>query len=54
MTANGRQLAEITALVEAGILRPVVGRTVAFEDLPAALSSVGKDGTPGKTVAILP
>ncbi|MEI5672657.1 MULTISPECIES: NADP-dependent oxidoreductase [unclassified Nocardioides] len=53
MRADGRQLAEITALVEAGTLRPVLGRTVAFEDIPTALSTLGRDGTPGKTVAHL-
>lgn len=53
MRADGRQLAEITSLVEAGTLRPVVGRTVAFDDIPTALSEVGKDGTPGKTVAVI-
>lgn len=53
MRADGRQLAEISSLVEAGTLRPVVGRTVAFDDIPTALSEVGKDGTPGKTVAVL-
>ncbi len=45
MQADGGQLAQITSLVEAGTLRPVVGRQIAFADLPAALSAIGKDGT---------
>jgi len=51
MSANGRQLAEITELVDAGVLRPVVGKVIEFDDVPEALSFVGKDGTAGKTVA---
>ncbi|NMO02754.1 NADP-dependent oxidoreductase [Gordonia sp. TBRC 11910] len=53
MTASGSQLAEIAELVDAGVLRPVVGKTVPFNELPAALSSVGRDGTAGKTVAVV-
>jgi NADPH:quinone reductase-like Zn-dependent oxidoreductase len=51
MSANGRQLKEISELVDAGVLRPVVGKVIAFDDVPEALSRVGKDGTAGKTVA---
>jgi NADPH:quinone reductase-like Zn-dependent oxidoreductase len=53
MSANGRQLAEIARLVDTGALRPVVGKVIEFDDVPEALSHVGKDGTPGKTVARL-
>lgn len=51
MSANGRQLAEVTKLVDAGVLRPVVGKVIELDDVPKALSFVGKDGTAGKTVA---
>ena len=50
MSANGRQLAEIAKLVDAGVLRPIVGRVIELDDVPEALSRVGKDGTAGKTV----
>lgn len=53
MTADGSQLAEIARLIDQGVLRPVVGKTVRFDDLPLALSAVGKDGTAGKTVVVL-
>lgn len=50
MRADGRQLAELGALVDAGAIRPVVGRTIPFADLPDALGGIGADGTRGKTV----
>lgn len=51
MSANGSQLAEIAKLVDAGALRPVVGKVIHLDDVPEALSRIGKDGTAGKTVA---
>ena len=54
MSADGRQLSEIAALVEAGALQPVVGKVVDFDDLAEALATLGQDGTTGKTVARLP
>jgi NADPH:quinone reductase-like Zn-dependent oxidoreductase len=53
MSANGGQLSEIAALVEAGALRPVVGKVVDFDDLADALATLGQGGTSGKTVARL-
>jgi len=42
--------AELTALVADGTIRPVVGRTVAFEDLPLALEEMEDRRTIGRTV----
>ena len=41
MRANGEQLSEITALIEAGIIRPVVDRVFPFEATNEALAYVG-------------
>jgi NADPH:quinone reductase-like Zn-dependent oxidoreductase len=47
---NGPQLAELAGLVDAGALRPVVGRMVPFADA-ASVFTTEKDGHhPGKTV----
>ena len=47
---NGPQLAELSRLVDAGALRPVIGRIVPFADA-ATVFSTEKDGHhPGKTV----
>jgi NADPH:quinone reductase-like Zn-dependent oxidoreductase len=53
MRASGRQLAQIAALVDDGVLRPVVGRQISLDEVPAALIVAGQDGTIGKTVASL-
>jgi NADPH:quinone reductase-like Zn-dependent oxidoreductase len=53
MRASGAQLAQIAALVDDGVLRPVVGRQITLDEVPAALTVNGKDGTVGKTVATL-
>ncbi len=50
MRANGVQLGEITSLVEAGIIRPVVDRVFSFEAAKEALAYVGKGRTKGKVV----
>lgn len=50
MSASGDQLREVSALVESGAIRPVVGRVVPFEEIPDAL---GKSGVRGKTVATI-
>jgi NADPH:quinone reductase-like Zn-dependent oxidoreductase len=54
MRADGAQLAALAELVDSGAIRPVVGRTIPFADLPDALGRVGSDGTRGKTVATVP
>ena len=53
MHASGEQLAQLAALVDAGVIRPVVGASIPFTELPHALGRVGSDGTRGKTVMIM-
>jgi NADPH:quinone reductase-like Zn-dependent oxidoreductase len=50
MTANGQQLAEITRLIEAGYIRPVVDRIFPFEETRQALDYVETGRTKGKVV----
>ena len=40
-------------MVQAGRVRAVVGQTVGFEDLPAALEAMANRATVGRTVAVL-
>lgn len=54
MHADGDQLREIAALVDAGAIRPVVGRTASFDQLPEALAALGKGGIRGKAVISIP
>lgn len=54
MHADGGQLREIAALIENGALRPVVGRTITFDEIPEALSTMSAGGNRGKIVATLP
>ena len=52
--ADGERVhARILDLVLQGELRPVVGREVAFEDLPVALQSMADRKTLGRTVALV-
>jgi NADPH:quinone reductase-like Zn-dependent oxidoreductase len=44
---------EVVTLVLAKKLRPVIGRVVAFEEIPAALTSMSNRQTIGRTVARL-
>ncbi|MDP9813412.1 NADPH:quinone reductase-like Zn-dependent oxidoreductase [Rhizobium tibeticum] len=50
MTANGGQLARITALIEASVIRPVVDRIFPFERTDEALSYVETGRAKGKVV----
>ena len=50
MRANGRQLGEITDLVEAGVIRPVVDRIFPFEAAGDALAYVETGRAKGKVV----
>ncbi|YCH10013.1 NADP-dependent oxidoreductase [Arthrobacter sp. alpha11c] len=50
MRANGSQLREIAALIDAGEIRPVVGRVVPFDQTPDVLAGLDKGGVRGKTV----
>jgi NADPH:quinone reductase-like Zn-dependent oxidoreductase len=53
MRADGGQLQQITALVEAGVIRPVVDRTFDFDETPAALDYVGSGRVKGKVVVTM-
>ena len=48
--ASGDQLRQITALVDQGVLRPVVGRVFGFDQTPQALQSLSQGGIRGKAV----
>ncbi|GAA2158356.1 MULTISPECIES: NADP-dependent oxidoreductase [Glycomyces] len=50
MRASGDQLREITALVDSGAIRPVVGKTVPFGETAEALSALERGGIRGKAV----
>jgi alcohol dehydrogenase len=47
---SGDQLREITGLVDAGAIKPVIDREFAFEELPAALAYLEKGRARGKVV----
>lgn len=50
MRASGSQLREIAGLVDAGAIRPVVGRIFPFDETVAGIESLRKGGAPGKAV----
>lgn len=50
MRASGDQLRQISALVDSGAVRPVVGRVFHFDQTVEALQSLGKGGIRGKAV----
>ena len=50
MRANGEQLSEITSLIEAGIIRPVVDRVFPFESTNEAMAYVETGRAKGKVV----
>ncbi|WDG41100.1 NADP-dependent oxidoreductase [Pseudomonas synxantha] len=50
MRASGAQLDELTALVESGIIKPVIDRTFPFESTAEALSYVEQGRAKGKVV----
>jgi NADPH:quinone reductase-like Zn-dependent oxidoreductase len=50
MRASGDQLRQITALVDQGVLRPVVGKVFDFAQTPQAVQSLAKGGIRGKGV----
>lgn len=53
MRASGEQLRQITALVDRGVLRPIVGKVFDFAHTPQALQSLAKGGIRGKAVVTL-
>jgi NADPH:quinone reductase-like Zn-dependent oxidoreductase len=54
MRASGQQLAQLTELVEAGVLRTHVERTFNFADTSAALDHVDSGQAKGKVVVTMP
>ncbi|WP_309108357.1 NADP-dependent oxidoreductase [Arthrobacter sp.] len=50
MRASGDQLRQITALIDSGALRPVVGRVYPFDQTVLALQGLEKGGIRGKAV----
>jgi NADPH:quinone reductase-like Zn-dependent oxidoreductase len=50
MRANGAQLQQITALIEAGIIKPVIDRAFPFESTAEALKYVEQGRAKGKVV----
>lgn len=50
MRASGDQLRQITALIDNGVLRPVVGRVFPFDETAQALQGLEKGGIRGKAV----
>ena len=50
MRASGEDLRELSALVDQGVIRPVVDRVVDDDDTPAALTGLAAGGTRGKVV----
>jgi NADPH:quinone reductase-like Zn-dependent oxidoreductase len=50
MKANGAQLGEIAALIESGIVRPVVDRVFPFESTNEAMAYVESGRAKGKVV----
>ncbi|MEV0738994.1 NADP-dependent oxidoreductase [Streptomyces sp. NPDC050549] len=50
MRASGDQLRQITTLIDEGVVRPVVGKVVRFDQTPQALQSLSQGGIRGKAV----
>jgi NADPH:quinone reductase-like Zn-dependent oxidoreductase len=50
MRADGAQLRRITALIDSGAMRPIVGRVVPFDQTVEALHDLKQGGIRGKTV----
>ncbi len=53
MRANGAQLTEITALIDAGIIRPSLDRTLAFAATNEAIAFVESGRAKGKVVVTM-
>lgn len=54
MRADGQQLQKISALYDAGALRPVLDQTFAFDETPAAIAYVELGRAKGKVVIVMP
>lgn len=49
---SGEQSTTIAQLVDAGVIRPVIAATFAFDQTPAPQASLHTSGAPGKTVVL--
>jgi NADPH:quinone reductase-like Zn-dependent oxidoreductase len=54
MRASGAQLGELTALIDSGAIRPILGTSAPFEELPEALAALERGGIRGKAVITNP
>lgn len=54
MRADGQQLQTLSALYDAGALRPVLDRTFEFDETPAAIAYVEQGRAKGKVVIVMP
>ena len=50
MQANGKQLSEISNLIETGVIRPVVDKVFSFEQLNEAMTYVSSGRAKGKVI----
>lgn len=50
MQANGKQLSEISSLIEAGVIRPVIDKVFPFEQTNEAMSYVASGRAKGKVI----
>ena len=50
MQANGKQLSEISSLIETGVIRPVIDKVFPFEQTNEAMSYVEAGRAKGKVV----
>jgi NADPH:quinone reductase-like Zn-dependent oxidoreductase len=50
MRPNGLQLSELSALIEAGIIQPVIDRVFPFEEIQAGLNYVEMGSARGKVI----
>jgi alcohol dehydrogenase len=50
MQANGKQLSEISSLIEAGVIRPIIDKVFPFEQTNEAMSYVASGRAKGKVI----
>ena len=53
MRANGTQLTEITSLIDAGIIRPILDRVFSFASTNEAIAYVESGRAKGKVVVTM-
>ena len=53
MRSSGEQLAKVTALVEQGLIRPVIDRIFPFRDTVQALAYLEQGHAKGKVVIVM-